>query len=529
MDEFEINNLDDFFPIADSIDDEKELATAAEIAQVGIVIEPGNELPQVWKISFDNEDENGVKEDQLAPSLPLRTSSTRIELFDRLASVDGSPLPEEDSDSLVELESSFSFASLSVEESPKSSPVETPIENSQILTPKDFELEYREVVVDKNGQPRQAGSDSAEGEFIRRFKKRAEESLFIFLKGILGRFFLTAHFHQDVCRFLQKTPPYRKLVLMPREHAKTAIVSGGLPSHILIQPKESNIYFPGLEGSECRILLAGETERMAKKNLRVVKNVFEENKVFRAFWPHRCWGIDETRAKEWSSESIIIPRENEWPDPTIKAVGVGGAITGARPNVMIKDDLVSFKAMNSEIVMQEAIDWHVASRALLDTYEVESGLSSLEFIIGTRWAVHDLYSYIIDNDPSVAVINNAYHRIINNGKILWPEKHTKESIEQLRLEHGSMFYLLYLNSAADPSLTDFDIELIRQFKIIDGRIVFAGESRDTWLKERTGKLSDLGEFAVEKGGQSVIAPGTPLSLLRLQESLRGGGGCRIRG
>jgi len=161
----------------------------------------------------------------------------------------------------------------------------------------------------------------------------------------------------------------------------TTIVSGGLPTHILIQPAETNIYFPGLEGSECRILMAGETANMAQKNLRVVKSVFTENRVFRAFWPDRCWENARDSA-QWNNDGIIIPRKNEWPDPTIRAVGVGGAITGARPNVMIKDDLVTFDAAHSEVVMTEAIEWHKASRALLDKYEIESGLESLEFIIG---------------------------------------------------------------------------------------------------------------------------------------------------
>lgn len=386
---------------------------------------------------------------------------------------------------------------------------------------KDREYEFREVVVEKNGQARQAGSETREGEFIRRFKKRAEESLFVYLKGVLNRRFLTSHFHRETCDFLQECPPFRKLVLMPREHAKTAIVSGGLPTHILIQPKESNIYFPGMEGSECRILLSGETERMAKKNLRVVKSIFEENKVFRAFWPERCW-ID-SRAREWSGESIIIPRKQEWPDPTIKAVGVGGAITGARPNVMIKDDLVSFKAMNSELVMQEAIDWHIASRALLDTYEVESGLQSLEFIIGTRWSVFDLYSYIIDKDPSVEVNEEKFHKIIDDGKILWPEKYTKEDIEQLRLEHGSMFYLLYLNSSADPSLTDFSMEDLREFKIIDGMICFEEDGRDIFLREKSEKLRGIGEVSPGK-----MEKGRVLDLNVLANLKKGGFGCRVR-
>jgi hypothetical protein len=220
------------------------------------------------------------------------------------------------------------------------------------------------------------------GRAIKRMRKRAEESLYFFCKGILNRHFLTPALHKPVCEFLQTIPPFRKLVLMPREHAKTAIVSGGLPLHIIIQPAATNIYFPGLEGSECRIMLAGENLRMARKNLRVIESTHSENKLFRALWPHRVWEQPRRQSKAWNQDALIFPRDNEWPDPTLWALGVDGAVTGARPNVMIKDDLVSVEAANSDVVMDSAIEWHRVSRALLDTYEIESGMQSLEFIIG---------------------------------------------------------------------------------------------------------------------------------------------------
>jgi hypothetical protein len=365
-----------------------------------------------------------------------------------------------------------------------------------------------------------------EGEWVKKYKTRSEQSLFVFTKGVLGRFFLTKHFHRKICSFIQKCPPFRKLVLMPREHAKTAIVSGGLPAHILIQPAETNLYFPGLEGNECRILLAGETETMAKKNLRVIEDIWESNKLFRAFWPHRVWeGKAKSQSRTWSDLAMIIPRDNEWPDPTIRAIGVGGAVTGSRPNVLLKDDLVSFKAANSDVVMDEAIEWHKASRALLDRYEVESGLQSLEFIIGTRWAVYDLYSYIIDNDPSVEVNDPEFHRIIRDGKILWPEKYTDDDIEQLRTEHGSMFYLLYLNSAADPELTTFDMTQVRDFRFENGEIIFEEDERDLILMKRLEKKKALSQGPPPP----KIQVGQRLDMQLMNRIMEMRGGVRFRG
>lgn len=390
----------------------------------------------------------------------------------------------------------------------------------------DNELVETEIVIDKNGQPRQAGATMPEGEYIKRFKRRAEESLFIFAKGILGRHFLTKHFHRDVCNWLQKCAPFRKLLLMPREHAKTTIVSGALPPHILIQSAETNIYFPGLEGSECRILLSGETAVMAEKNLRVIQGIFEENRVFRAFWPHRVWeGKAKSDSRMWNNQGMIIPRDNEWPDPTIRAVGVGGAVTGSRPNVLIKDDLTTFAAANSDVVMDEAIEWHKVSRALLDKYEVESGLQSLEFIAATRWAVYDLCSYIIDKDPSVEVSDESVRKIINDGNILWPEKYTLADIQQLQREHGSNFYLLYLNTPADPSLVDFDMEQIRIFRILNGQILFEGDERDLLL-DKNLKIRKAAMTAQKPPAN--IKRGTALTSSVMQRMIDGGGGMRLR-
>ncbi len=240
---------------------------------------------------------------------------------------------------------------------------------------------WEEVVVGKNGSVRQAGA-GLEGKFLAALQGACEKRLFLFARCIMGRNYLTRDLHMEFCDDLQLCPPFRKLRLMPRDHAKTSVVSHCLPVHIIIQPKIGGVYFPGLPGSECRIMLAGETETRAKNNLRVVASAFEGNRLLRALWPAVCWEKPKAQAPLWNDRAIIVPRATEYPDPTLFAVGVGGAVTGARPNVQIKDDLVSVEAANSDVVMESTIDWHTVSRALLDEFEHDTGLTSLEFIIG---------------------------------------------------------------------------------------------------------------------------------------------------
>ena len=338
-----------------------------------------------------------------------------------------------------------------------------------------------EVCVTPSGAAYQAGApEFPEGSWIKRLRINAERHLFVFTKAILGRRYLSPGLHADVCAFLQKSPPFRKGLLLPRRHAKTSIVSHGLPLHILIQPKEDNKYFPSLDGAENRILLVCETRDRAVKHVRIVKTALESNKLIRTLWPHRTWQNPRKESKKWTEEELIIPREQEFPEPSLMAIGVDGAVTGARPTVMIKDDLISMEARNSATVMKRAIDWHVASRALLESYE-EDTLEGLEFIIGTRWAIFDLYSYIQDEDPTVQWIIRS---VIEDSKCIYPEYFNMDRVEQLRKELGNaLFALLYMNNAADPELVDFNMELVRTFSIQNGILTFEEEYRDGFLKK----------------------------------------------
>ena len=391
--------------------------------------------------------------------------------------------------------------------------IDNPFAEPEDVAPQDERPPQVEIAIDKNGQPRQAGADLPEGQYIIEFRERAEQNLFVFTKGILMRSYLSPTLHTEVARWAQRrevthkvtqaiNPSYRKLLLLPRNHAKTSIISHGLPCHLLIQPKDANIYLPGKAGVDTRIMLAGETERRAANNLSVIQAAFENNRLLRALWPQCCWDNPRKEAPKWNKIEMVLPRTTDYPDPTVQAIGVGGAITGARHDVHIKDDLISFEAANSMVVMETAIAWHLASRALLDND------NSLEFIIGTRWAVHDLYDVIMnggivdgekfDADPTVNVVVRS---IVEDGKVIYPEKfaiqHTpgKISVTSLMKEHGTMFPLLYMNSAADPSLVDFDMDEVRAFTFRDGDITFDEDERDTTIMERANASHNVATAA----------------------------------
>jgi hypothetical protein len=373
----------------------------------------------------------------------------------------------------------------------------------------------RELVIDgKTGRVRQAGAVQDEGKWILDLKQSAEQDLYVFTKMILKRSYLTPALHGRGCRFLQRRPPYRKMLLWPRKHAKTSVVGHGLPIHVLIQPKEHNVYLPGKDGRDTRILLACEKAGLAEERLRVIMFNFESNELLRALWPHCCWKVPRRDSKKWNESEIILPRPTAFGDPSIRTIGVDGAVTGARVDCAIKDDLISIEAANSAVVMQTAIDWHINTRALYESDDIP------EFIIGTRWAVGDLYDYIMTEEKSVDV---SVRSILEDGELIYPEKFTmlpepgKTSIPDLQKEFGVLFWLLYMNSVNNSELTDFNFDQLRFYTIADGKFHFDEDGRDMEIKTRITPV----ERPVSDGLRGVrLTPEIQDQLFRRTEYLR---------
>jgi hypothetical protein len=368
-----------------------------------------------------------------------------------------------------------------------------------------------EVVIDaKTGRPRQAGATDAEGKAIQELRETAEKSLYVFAKGILGSNLLTTHLHAEVCDLAQRVPPYRKLFLLPRAHFKSTIFSYAMPIHILIQPRENNIYCPGIDGCNTRVLIANETATNAEHFLRVIAARFDGNKLLRSLWPHRVWENSRRDSKKWNEKELLLPRTEDYPEASIETIGVGGAITSRHYNILIKDDLISIEAANSPLVMQDAIQWHEASRALADDPD-----TTLEYIVGTRWAVSDLYQYILDNDKSVEPYIRA---IVEDGQPILPERFSLLTISRLQREFGVMFPLLYMNSAVDPSLTDFDPEDLRYFDYDGTNIAFKESDLDIQLaKDKGAPLPNVDQLV---RGQKLTRETYDMVFSRRHEQIR---------
>ena len=383
----------------------------------------------------------------------------------------------------------------------------------------------RELVVDKNGQVRQAGADAKDSEDIKKFKRLCERSLFAFAYGCLGMTRMTPTLHGKgtpdkigLCSFFQKVPPYRKCALMPRDHLKTTIMKSWI-LHLFIQQDKENCYFPkGIgdlghsNGKSTRVLLASKTADLSEATLGEIAQICESNALLPALWPEVFWEDPKKQARYWSGKRIQLNRDDIFKEASVETIGVGGTRTGYHFNAHGLDDLIELEDANSPTVMSGAIEWQKASRAFFDDPE-----RSLENITGTRWAVWDLYSDLKENDPTIEfygyntedshgkAIYKPYRSIVEDGELIFPEWCTMDTVHELQNKFGPLFYLLYMNEAYDPSLTDFNHEEIRSFRIQGESIEWDSDGRDFFLDKDNKAIKPGGEkkgmtFSMKQNG-----------------------------
>ena len=190
-------------------------------------------------------------------------------------------------------------------------------------------------------------------------RRACESSLFYYMQTVLGLTFLSKDLHLEMCQFLTSPVTHRKLVLVPRDHVKTTTVKA-MVSHMLIQPAQQNIYFPGIAGSDLRMIIAGETTKNAARHLRNIETVIEKNQMFRALWPNIKPG------PKWSEHEMQVVRSTNYSEPTCEALGTDSAIASRHVDVIFCDDIFTFEASQSSSVAERIRLWFAALEPILD-------------------------------------------------------------------------------------------------------------------------------------------------------------------
>ncbi len=271
----------------------------------------------------------------------------------------------------------------------------------------------------------------------------AESDLYYFAQGVLGYSDLAVKCHQPLCIFVTDNSARFKMILIPRGHYKTTIVTISRTLQMVCRNVNS------------RILIANETSTNAERFLGAIKSQCEGNRRFRTLFGHVL--PPDTKKVRWSNKELIFNREWHGPEPTIDTIGMTGAWTSRHYTHIDFDDPISEEAAKSDLVMQDVITRVSKVYSLM----TDTGRDTFT-LVGTRWAFFDVYTWMHRwmGEKMAKFIRGA----LEDGEPIFPEKFSLETLADIRNspQMGEyMFSCQYMNNPRNPELQDFNVNDIR--------------------------------------------------------------------
>lgn len=168
-----------------------------------------------------------------------------------------------------------------------------------------------------------------------------------------------AHHQYDMADRVDGPAPYQA-DFWPRDHGKSEIFCISYPLRRIC------------EDPNVRILIVQKTATEATKTLGVIKTELEINQPLKGFYQahwERTVGhadicnqagaqmVSGKKEGAWQQGRIYVKRKRRGKDPTVEAVGVGGAITGGHFDVIIMDDVEDDENTRTEERIAAMIEW----------------------------------------------------------------------------------------------------------------------------------------------------------------------------
>lgn len=180
----------------------------------------------------------------------------------------------------------------------------------------------------------------------------------------------------------------RLLFEAPRSHGKSISAGRVFVGHSIVTDRNT------------RVLLVGKTKGAAAKTARLVRRDLERNPRIANDWQAEdAGGRFRERGLSWTDSMFYVRRGRDARDPTVEAVGVGGAITGGRFDKIILDDPVDDENCRTKARRDTLRTWFYGTvLPLLDT-------GGQIVVIGTRKHAADLYA-TLEEDPTFAVVKD---------------------------------------------------------------------------------------------------------------------------
>ena len=306
------------------------------------------------------------------------------------------------------------------------------------------------------------------------FWKKQCERFFFFQKFVIGNRDTNLNLHLKLCDFVQEPPPWireryrkknkarrvEKLILVPRGHLKTSVVTKGYPVFKIKQWDFSR--------RPLRILIANARFDNAIEFMRDILSQIENNKLLHALWPN-IFNSANLKKATWKEKYIRVPVGNHY--FSIHAASYHQGLASLHFDLMIFDDLINEENFTSEAEMNKVKTWFA------HTYSLGENDSEI-IVIGTRYSYSDLYEMILTDDAysTFKVFKKACWEKDRNGDFIrdekgqlipiFPEKYTNADLFDIKKKQGIFFSYQYLNEPIAAEVTTVKDEWIQYYETL---------------------------------------------------------------
>ena len=212
---------------------------------------------------------------------------------------------------------------------------------------------------------------------------------------------------------------HRILQLWPRGHGKSECTTMNYVSWLVGN-------YPDIH-----INIVTKTSSLSEEILLALMTRFESDERYREIFGD----LKPSDSRKWTTHEIIVNRTEISKNPTIKATGLMGPITGGRSDIVICDDIIDEENVHTELQIDKVLTWF--NKVLFPTLYPWGAI----IVIGTRWNYADLYAHLLKSWPhSVKQAIQTDKDGAETGRVLWPEYWSLEKLEERRKQIGTIFF-----------------------------------------------------------------------------------------
>lgn len=243
----------------------------------------------------------------------------------------------------------------------------------------------------------------------------AEKDLLTFIKLVAPHRVLGS-IHEELIRWWTRDEAMdNQLVLLPRDHQKSAMIAYRVAWHITNHP-------------DATVLYVSATADLAEKQLKFIKDILTSD-TYRYYWPEMV-NKNENYRERWTTSEIAVDhpkrKAENVRDPTVRAAGITANLTGAHCSIAVLDDLVVPQNAYTQMGREQVA-------ALYSQLSSIESTGAKEWVVGTRYHPADIYRDLIDmreyfyddelNEDVEQLVFEVFERQVEtNGEYLWPKQ-----------------------------------------------------------------------------------------------------------